>query len=70
MNKPKVEKRKQKSINIQVVKGVEGICLYVTGVRMAGPKPWGGGKVLHSFDVNATELMDRLCEVEQEADHA
>ena len=51
---------------IEVVSGIEGPSLYVgdedTGHRLAGPKPWGGGRTLHQFRVNADELRKQLDE--------
>ncbi len=46
-------------IKIEVVKGVEGHALSVDDTRVAGPKPWGGGTVVHSFevDVHAVETL-------------
>ena len=43
-------------ISIDVVSGPEGVALYVNDYRMTGPKPWGGGRVLHSFMVEADEV--------------
>ena len=37
---------------IEVIVGVEGACLAIDGTRVAGPKPWGGGRVVYGFDVN------------------
>jgi hypothetical protein len=46
---------------IEVVSGVEGPSLYISdsdgGHRLAGPKPWGGGKTIHRFKVDIDELM-------------
>ena len=36
----------------EVVRGVEGCCLVVDDVRIAGPKPWGGGTVIHTFETS------------------
>lgn len=51
---------------IEVVSGVEGPSLYVgnknSGYRISGPKPWGGGRTLHQFRVNADELRKQLDE--------
>ena len=53
-------------IVFEVISGVEGRCLAVTdkkGVclhRIAGPKPWGGGKTVCSFEVSRDELMKQL----------
>jgi hypothetical protein len=45
---------------IEVVAGPEGPCLCIgdgdAGYRLAGPKPWGGGRVVHRFEVRIDEL--------------
>lgn len=44
------------TVKIEIVSGVEGPCLVIDDWRVAGPKPWGGGKVLYSFDVPRKKL--------------
>lgn len=49
-------------VDFEIIEGVEGACLSIThgngvGHRLAGPKPWGGGKVSRRFRVNIDELM-------------
>lgn len=48
-------------VKIEVVSGCEGPSLSIgddrTGHRLAGPKPWGGGRAIHSFDVDVDELI-------------
>lgn len=51
-----------KKVKIEVVRGVEGNCVCVSdldgsGHRLAGPKPWGGGSTVHSFEVDLDELV-------------
>lgn len=36
----------------EVIRGPEGCCLLLDDVCIAGPKPWGGGRVLHSWDTD------------------
>lgn len=36
----------------EVIRGVEGCCLALDGTRIAGPKPWGGGKVIHTWETD------------------
>lgn len=36
-------------VDIEVVSGVEGSSLCINEKRICGPKPWGGGKVIHSW---------------------
>lgn len=33
----------------EVIRGVEGCCLALDDTRIAGPKPWGGGTVIHAW---------------------
>ena len=47
-------------IKIDLVRGVEGNCLSLDegdgcGHRIAGPKPWGGGDVIQTFRIRATD---------------
>lgn len=51
-----------KEIWIEVIEGSEGPSLSITdedkesgGLRIAGPKPWGGGRVSRSFKVFTNE---------------
>lgn len=52
----------------EVIQGPEGQCLGVStdggesGYRLAGPKPWGGGKTIKSFKVSKAELLKQLGE--------
>ena len=34
----------------EVIRGVEGCCLALDDTRIAGPKPWGGGTVIHKWE--------------------
>lgn len=34
----------------EVIRGVEGPCLTLDDIRIAGPKAWGGGTVIHAWD--------------------
>lgn len=37
---------------IELIKGVEGRCICIDGYRIAGPKPWGGGNVVQTWNVD------------------
>lgn len=54
-----------KEITIGHVAGVEGPSIYVNDYRVAGPKPWGGGHVVHEWK---TTLRDVLVAVLGEPD--
>ena len=39
----------------EVVRGMYGgYCLALDDTRIAGPKPWGGGTVIHAWETNET----------------
>lgn len=42
---------------ILVMSGPEGPSLYLDDYRIAGPKPWGGGTVLHEFTFADKDLI-------------
>jgi len=44
-------------ILIEIVSGCEGNSVYINDYRLAGPKPWGGGKVLTSVKANLLYLI-------------
>ena len=46
-----------KGHTIQVVGGPAGPSLYLDDYRIAGPKPWGGGTVLHEFRCTDRDLI-------------
>ena len=46
-----------KGHTIQVVNGPAGPSLYLDDYRIAGPKPWGGGTVLHEFAFKDKDLI-------------
>ena len=49
---------------IEVIAGREGPSLSIgdgeTGYRLAGPKPWGGGRTVHQFQVSIDELRREI----------
>jgi len=54
-------------IIVDVVKGVEGPSLYMQDYRVSGPKPWGGGKKIHTFKVDQKDLRRALATPDQTA---
>jgi hypothetical protein len=50
-------------MKIEVVSGVEGSCLVVNNSRISGPKPWGGGTVIHMWDLTPKEVEElaKIC---------
>lgn len=51
---------KEEYVNVCVVWGVEGHSLGIDDRRVAGPKPWGGGKVVHEFTVPLDKIVEAL----------
>jgi hypothetical protein len=46
----------------EVIRGVEGLCLTLDDTRIAGPKPWGGGTVVHAWDTEDVYAKVETCE--------
>ena len=55
------------NINIKIISGVEGKSLYINDRRVSGSKPWGGGKLLHEFDISLKEFQRSLPKLEIQA---
>ena len=47
-------------ITIDHVAGVEGPSVYVAGYRVAGPKPWGGGRSVHEWKTTPRDILEAL----------
>jgi hypothetical protein len=45
------------TIRIDIVSGVEGDSVSIGDFRVAGPKPWGGGRVRQSFHARRHDLL-------------
>jgi hypothetical protein len=52
--------REPGKVRFEVVRGVEGLALYVNNRRVAGPKPWGGGDPVVVWLIAPEELRDAL----------
>lgn len=52
--------------DVDMVSGVEGPCLCIgdpdsgVGTRVAGPKPWGGGRTVQRFQVSKHDILEAL----------
>ena len=47
-------------ISLLVVSGVEGPSVYLNDFRIAGNKPWGGGKAIHTFTTGYESIRQAL----------
>lgn len=48
---------------IEIIQGVEGLCIGLNNYRLVGPKPWGGGTVVKRWHVSLAELGKAIPEV-------
>ena len=48
------------NIKIEVIAGVEGACLAINNTRVAGPKPWGGGRITNTFVSDQDRILGAL----------
>jgi hypothetical protein len=55
-----VSRRVSQIVKIDLIQGVEGFALYIDKYRVAGPKPWGGGTSIHSFEVRRNDMIIAL----------
>lgn len=49
-----------KTVNIELVSGCEGYSLYIDDYRVAGSKPWGGGKVVKAWTAKVADIDKAL----------
>jgi len=47
-------------VTIEIVSGVEGASVYMNDYRIAGNKPWGGGRVTASFTAGRADICRAL----------
>lgn len=47
-------------MKIEMIEGAEGNCICINNYRVAGPKPWGGGKVIKSWNTKADDIMKSI----------
>ena len=45
---------------IAIVRGVEGLAIYINEFRVCGPKPWGGGTPVQDWTVSAEDMSKAL----------
>lgn len=57
-------------VKVTVVLGVGGAALYVNDTRVAGCKPWGGGRVAHEWTVDALDLSMAMSPAASPAEEA
>lgn len=46
--------------HIELINGIEGMCIGINNMRIAGPKPWAGGRVIKSWDIDDNYIFEAL----------
>ena len=57
-------------MKIELVSGCEGYSLCANDYRIAGPKPWGGGKIVKTWIIKDSNLRRLLSECTKELEAA
>ena len=52
---------------VEIIEGVGGPCVAINDRRVAGPKPWGGGKVIMRWKTTREQIMASLPNVQDQA---
>jgi len=60
MSIPKQDERTPEPVVIEIIEGVAGSSLYINDQRVAGPKPWAGGRAVNRFEI-APDKIDQAC---------
>lgn len=47
-------------VKVCLVEGVEGNSIQINDYRICGPKAWGGGKVLKTWDAEAKDILKAI----------
>ena len=63
LTKKCVEEAVEKEIEVCVISGVEGNCLSINYRRVAGAKPWGGGKIITKWNVTVKDIIEAFPEI-------
>jgi hypothetical protein len=50
----------RRPIKITVISGVEGPSIYINDLRVAGPKPWGGGSIIAEVYTRTIDVAEGL----------
>ena len=48
------------TVIIEQVIGVEGHCILINDRRVAGPKAWGGGRIVHTWETTRNNILEAL----------
>lgn len=53
-------KAKRIPLTFTIMQGPEGPSLYLNTFRIAGPKPWGGGKIIYEWTIEGEDFFKAL----------
>ena len=45
---------------IELISGKEGQCLAINNIRIVGPKPWGGGRIIKRWTANDKDILEAV----------
>lgn len=49
-----------RTIMIELIRGVEGDCIAINDFRVSGNKPWGGGKIIQTWFAKKSDILHAL----------
>lgn len=55
-----MKNKKDKTVRVCLVQGVEGPSCYINDHRVCGNKPWGGGRTLFDKDISINEVIKAI----------
>lgn len=53
------------TVKLEIIQGPEGKCVSLNDYRIAGPKPWGGGRIVQSWDVEIDDIERALAPIKE-----
>lgn len=57
---PIIAEKPKRGVLVTLIQGVEGPAIYINNHRIAGPKPWGGGKIVKEWKASAVEIQKAM----------
>ncbi len=60
--------KNDRQVTLVLCQGVEGQCVYLNDYRIAGPKPWGGGTTIKSWNVSTSDIEKAIKPIKSECE--
>jgi len=54
-------------MNIAIIKGPEGFAVLIDDFRVAGPKPWGGGRIVNEWSPIDERSLEHIRDAAEKA---